>query len=150
MFSFSLSQLFLPFKLHQRIKKKMWQEAKANDRKVRYKKIGIDRLHTFFVDFFYIETDKGSHGRSQETGRTTSCLLQFQGKEEMTMHIPSLHKRSDLECLGCSSQIGDPRQLLRIIGSNVKLYPNGEQYYFHENTNNLYVASMHTFKVPLI
>ncbi|KAI9303709.1 alternative splicing regulator-domain-containing protein [Cunninghamella echinulata] len=35
------------------------------------------------------------------------------------------------------SKLGDPKQLLRIIGSTVKLYPNAEQYYYHENTNNL-------------
>ncbi|SAM01069.1 hypothetical protein [Absidia glauca] len=66
----------------------MWQEAKANDRKI---------------------------------------------KEVMADH----KKRAERRRAYYNSKIGDPRQLLRIIGSTVKLYPNGEQYYFHENTNNL-------------
>ncbi|KAI8343357.1 alternative splicing regulator-domain-containing protein [Chlamydoabsidia padenii] len=66
----------------------MWQEAKANDKKI---------------------------------------------KEVMADH----KKRAERRRAYYNSKIGDPRQLLRIIGSNVKLYPNGEQYYFHENMNNL-------------
>ncbi|CAO3586662.1 unnamed protein product [Absidia cylindrospora] len=54
-------------------------------------------------------------------------------KEVMADH----KKRAERRRAYYNSKLGDPRQLLRIIGSNVKLYPNGEQYYYHENTNNL-------------
>ncbi|KAH8555794.1 alternative splicing regulator-domain-containing protein [Umbelopsis sp. PMI_123] len=33
--------------------------------------------------------------------------------------------------------MGDPNQLLRIVGASVKLYPDAEQFYHHENVNNL-------------
>ncbi|ORY94110.1 alternative splicing regulator-domain-containing protein [Syncephalastrum racemosum] len=35
------------------------------------------------------------------------------------------------------SRMGDPRQLLRVIGSSTKLYPDVDQYYYHANTSNL-------------
>jgi hypothetical protein len=38
--------------------------------------------------------------------------------------------------------MGDPNQLLRIVGASVKLYPDAEQFYHHENVNNLYVLSL--------
>ncbi|KAI8084575.1 alternative splicing regulator-domain-containing protein [Halteromyces radiatus] len=54
-------------------------------------------------------------------------------KEVMADH----KKRAERRRAYYNSKLGDPRQLLRIIGSTIKLYPNGEQYYYHENTNNL-------------
>lgn len=39
------------------------------------------------------------------------------------------------------NQIGDPRQLIRVIGSSTKLYPDAEQFYYHENPENLYVIT---------
>ncbi|CEG68647.1 hypothetical protein RMATCC62417_04864 [Rhizopus microsporus] len=35
------------------------------------------------------------------------------------------------------SRLGDPQQLLRVIGSSLKLYPDAEQFYYHENPENL-------------
>lgn len=35
--------------------------------------------------------------------------------------------------------MGDPKQLLRIVGTAVKLYPDADQFYQHENVKNLYV-----------
>lgn len=39
------------------------------------------------------------------------------------------------------NQIGDPQQLIRVIGSSTKLYPDAEQFYYHENPENLYVMT---------
>lgn len=39
------------------------------------------------------------------------------------------------------NQIGDPQQLIRVIGSSTKLYPDAEQFYYHENPENLYVIA---------
>jgi len=35
------------------------------------------------------------------------------------------------------SKLGDPSQLLRIVGSAVKIIPDAESYYYHENLDNL-------------
>ncbi|KAG4103843.1 hypothetical protein H8356DRAFT_927883 [Neocallimastix lanati (nom. inval.)] len=36
------------------------------------------------------------------------------------------------------SKLGDPSQLLRIVGSAVKIIPDAESYYYHENLDNLF------------
>ncbi|CEP09356.1 hypothetical protein [Parasitella parasitica] len=35
-------------------------------------------------------------------------------------------------------KLGDPQQLIRVIGSSTKLYPDAEQFYYHENPENLF------------
>ncbi|KAJ8661917.1 hypothetical protein O0I10_002248 [Lichtheimia ornata] len=54
-------------------------------------------------------------------------------KELMVDH----KKRAERRRAYYESRLGDPRQLLRVIGSSCKLYPDAEQYYYHENTDNL-------------
>ncbi|CEJ04107.1 hypothetical protein RMCBS344292_18075 [Rhizopus microsporus] len=66
----------------------MWQEAKANDRRV---------------------------------------------KELMANHKRRAERRRAYH----ESRLGDPQQLLRVIGSSLKLYPDAEQFYYHENPENL-------------
>ncbi|KAI8977151.1 alternative splicing regulator-domain-containing protein [Mycotypha africana] len=66
----------------------MWQEAKANDKRIR---------------------------------------------ELMVDH----RKRAERRRAYYESRLGDPQQLIRVIGSSSKLYPDAEQFYYHENTDNL-------------
>ncbi|KAG0191235.1 hypothetical protein DFQ28_000676 [Apophysomyces sp. BC1034] len=54
-------------------------------------------------------------------------------KELMVDH----KKRAERRRAYYDSKIGDPHQLLRVTGSATKLYPDAEQFYYHENTNNL-------------
>ncbi|KAI8377168.1 alternative splicing regulator-domain-containing protein [Choanephora cucurbitarum] len=65
----------------------MWQEAKANDKRIR---------------------------------------------ELMVDH----KKRAERRRAYYESRLGDPLQLIRVIGSASKLYPDAEQFYYHENTDN--------------
>ncbi|KAI8138553.1 alternative splicing regulator-domain-containing protein [Fennellomyces sp. T-0311] len=46
-------------------------------------------------------------------------------------------KRAERRRAFYESRLGDPRQLLRVIGSSTKLYPDAEQFYYHENADNL-------------
>lgn len=66
----------------------MWQEAKANDRRI---------------------------------------------KELMSDH----KKRAERRRAYYESRLGDPQQLIRVIGSSSKLYPDAEQFYYHDNPENL-------------
>ncbi|KAL0145877.1 alternative splicing regulator-domain-containing protein [Mucor lusitanicus] len=66
----------------------MWQEAKANDKRIR---------------------------------------------ELMVDH----RKRAERRRAYYESRLGDPQQLIRVIGSSTKLYPDAEQFYYHENPENL-------------
>lgn len=34
-------------------------------------------------------------------------------------------------------QLGDIQQLIRVIGVSSKVYPDAEQFYYHENPENL-------------
>ncbi|OAD78501.1 hypothetical protein PHYBLDRAFT_185225 [Phycomyces blakesleeanus NRRL 1555(-)] len=54
-------------------------------------------------------------------------------KELMVDH----KKRAERRRAYYESRRGDPRQLLRVVGSAILLHPDAEQYYHHENTNNL-------------
>ncbi|KAI8575741.1 hypothetical protein K450DRAFT_260242 [Umbelopsis ramanniana AG] len=54
-------------------------------------------------------------------------------KELMVDHRKRAEKRRAYH----ESKIGDPKQLLRIVGAAVKLYPDAEQFYQHENVKNL-------------
>ncbi|KAG2172471.1 hypothetical protein INT44_006644, partial [Umbelopsis vinacea] len=54
-------------------------------------------------------------------------------KELMVDHRKRAEKRRAYH----DSKIGDPKQLLRIVGAAVKLYPDAEQFYQHENVKNL-------------
>ncbi|KAI9477124.1 alternative splicing regulator-domain-containing protein [Zychaea mexicana] len=54
-------------------------------------------------------------------------------KEIMVDH----KKRAERRRAFYESRLGDPKQLLRVIGSSTKLYPDAEQYYYHENQDNL-------------
>ena len=45
----------------------------------------------------------------------------------------SLYSHNLIMCI----KLGDPQQLLRVIGSSLKLYPDAEQFYYHENPENL-------------
>ncbi|KAL7335513.1 hypothetical protein PS15p_200973 [Mucor circinelloides] len=66
----------------------MWQEAKANDKRIR---------------------------------------------ELMVDH----RKRAERRRAYFESRLGDPQQLIRVIGSSTKIYPDAEQFYYHENPENL-------------
>ncbi|KAI7859656.1 alternative splicing regulator-domain-containing protein [Circinella umbellata] len=54
-------------------------------------------------------------------------------KELMVDH----KKRAERRRAFYESRLGDPKQLLRVIGSSTKLYPDAEQFYYHENQDNL-------------
>ncbi|KAF7722342.1 hypothetical protein EC973_003432 [Apophysomyces ossiformis] len=54
-------------------------------------------------------------------------------KELMVDH----KKRAERRRAYYDSKLGDPHQLLRVTGSATKLYPDAEQFYYQENTNNL-------------
>ncbi|KAI8996872.1 alternative splicing regulator-domain-containing protein, partial [Pilobolus umbonatus] len=54
-------------------------------------------------------------------------------KELMVDH----KKRAERRRAYFESRLGDPQQLLRVIGSATKLYADAEQFYYHENTDNL-------------
>ncbi|KAI9250900.1 hypothetical protein BDA99DRAFT_522177 [Phascolomyces articulosus] len=54
-------------------------------------------------------------------------------KELMVDH----KKRAERRRAFYESRLGDPKQLLRVIGSSAKLYPDAEQFYYHENPGNL-------------
>jgi len=44
-------------------------------------------------------------------------------------------------------KLGDPSQLLRIVGSAVKIIPDAESYYYHENQDNLWVKQLNYFQI---
>ncbi|KAK4517372.1 exosome non-catalytic core subunit rrp40 [Mucor velutinosus] len=46
-------------------------------------------------------------------------------------------KRAERRRAYYESRLGDPQQLIRVIGSSTKLYPDAEQFYYHENPENL-------------
>ncbi|KAI9480616.1 MAG: alternative splicing regulator-domain-containing protein [Benjaminiella poitrasii] len=46
-------------------------------------------------------------------------------------------KRAERRRAFYESRLGDPQQLIRVIGSSSKLYPDAEQFYYHENPDNL-------------
>ncbi|KAL9551568.1 hypothetical protein MBANPS3_004194 [Mucor bainieri] len=46
-------------------------------------------------------------------------------------------KRAERRRAYFESKLGDPQQLIRVIGSSTKLYPDAEQFYYHENPENL-------------
>ncbi|KAI8070427.1 alternative splicing regulator-domain-containing protein [Gongronella butleri] len=58
--------------------------------------------------------------------------------EKRVKEIMQEHKRrAERRKAYFDSKLGDPKQLLRVIGTNLKLYPSAEQYYYHENTKNM-------------
>ncbi|KAG2180878.1 hypothetical protein INT43_008458, partial [Umbelopsis isabellina] len=62
----------------------------------------------------------------------------LQIKELMVDH----KKRAEKRRAYYESKMGDPKQLLRIVGTAVKLYPDADQFYQHENVKNLYVSCL--------
>ncbi|KAL1917385.1 uncharacterized protein VTP21DRAFT_5041 [Calcarisporiella thermophila] len=54
-------------------------------------------------------------------------------KELMVDH----KKRAERRKAYYESQLGDPSQLLRIIGRKTRLHPDAESFYFMENNENL-------------
>ncbi|KAI7898333.1 alternative splicing regulator-domain-containing protein [Cokeromyces recurvatus] len=57
----------------------------------------------------------------------------YQIRELMADH----RKRAERRRAYYESKLGDPQQLIRVIGSSSKLYPDAEQFYYHENPDNL-------------
>lgn len=46
-------------------------------------------------------------------------------------------KRAERRRAYFESRLGDPQQLIRVIGVSSKVYPNAEQFYYHGNIENL-------------
>ncbi|KAG2201322.1 hypothetical protein INT47_001410 [Mucor saturninus] len=57
-------------------------------------------------------------------------------KELMVDH----RKRAERRRAYYESRLGDPQQLIRVIGVSSKVYPDAEQFYYHENPDNLQYA----------
>ncbi|RKO84527.1 alternative splicing regulator-domain-containing protein, partial [Blyttiomyces helicus] len=70
---------------------------------------------------------------------TTSPLANIQKKQErkLTALMVDHKARAERRSQYYKSKLSDPSQLLRITGTACKVYPDAQQFYYHENQDNL-------------
>ncbi|KAL0092525.1 alternative splicing regulator-domain-containing protein [Phycomyces blakesleeanus] len=83
--------------------------------------------------------EDGDHrlSRPQDMDVISSIILSRSNEKKIKELMVDHKKRAERRRAYYESRRGDPRQLLRVVGSAILLHPDAEQYYHHENTNNL-------------
>ncbi|KAI8881908.1 hypothetical protein K501DRAFT_316477 [Backusella circina FSU 941] len=119
----------------------------SNDKSVPFERsVALcDYLRTLKVDVSLDEIKGGDHRLSScdhlDIMRKRDILTFMKLKafdEEQIKELMVDHKRrAERRRAYYESRLGDPHQLLRVIGSSSKVYPDAEQFYYHENTDNL-------------
>ncbi|KAI8645963.1 alternative splicing regulator-domain-containing protein, partial [Parasitella parasitica] len=90
-----------------------------------------------------MEVEDGDHrlSRSQDLallGQTYRMWQEAKANDKRIRELMVDHRRrAERRRAYYESRLGDPQQLIRVIGSSTKLYPDAEQFYYHENTENL-------------
>ncbi|ORX57438.1 hypothetical protein DM01DRAFT_1284415 [Hesseltinella vesiculosa] len=101
----------------------------------------LAQVTNYAIDLDLVADGDHRLSRPQDLRRLDGILSTWtdaKANEKKVREIMLDHKRrAERRKAYYESKLGDPKQLLRVVGSNLKLYPNAEQYYYHENSKNL-------------